>query len=433
MTLPPVSPTQPSAAAHAASPSHTPPKAFAALRHPGARPFLIGMWLAMLGDSIEHVISYWIIFHKFHSTALGGFAVISHWAPFLLFSVYAGVLSDRYDTRRIIQLGMALFMLASLAWGVLFLTDTLEMWHACVILVIHGIAGVLAGPSVQMLMQDITGPAQLQSGVRLLATSRTLGFLLGPAIGGTLMIALDPAIAILLNACIYLFLLFWLWKAPYGPKFRKQPRPPRAVRGLADIMSAIRVVAQTPAILTIIVISGCASFFVGNAYQPQLPEFLVDLGYGEDEFRYSLILGANATGAVIAGIVLEMRGLLAPNPRTVIFLNIGWSLSIGVFALSDNYVLSVAALLCAGFLFLSCNSMAQTLVQLNAPLESRGKVIGLYSTAAQGLIMFSGLTVGVAGAWIGIHASLAWSAAILVIVAVAVLVFLCPSEKAAKA
>jgi len=387
----------------------------------------------MLGDSIEHVISYWIIFHKFHSTALGGFAVISHWAPFLFFSVYAGVMADRYDTRRIIQLGMALFMLASLAWGVLFLTDTLEMWHACVILVIHGIAGVLAGPAVQMLMQDITGPAQLQSGVRLLATSRTLGFLLGPAIGGTLMIWLDPAVAIILNAFIYVFLVFWLWKAPYGPKFRKEPRPTRAVRGLADIMSAIRVVAQSPAILTIIVISGCASFFVGNAYQPQLPEFLVDLGYGEDEFRYSLILGANATGAVIAGLVLEMRGLLAPNPRTVTYLNIGWSASILVFALSNNYVLSVAALLCAGFLYLSCNSMAQTLVQLNAPPESRGKVIGLYTTAAQGLIMFSGLTVGVGGAWIGIHLSLAISAVILVVVAVGVLILLCPKDAKAPA
>jgi MFS family permease len=386
------------------------------------------MWLVMLGDSIEHVISYWIIFHKFHSTALGGFAVISHWAPFLLFSVWTGMLADRYDTRRLIQLGIAMFALASLAWGFLFATDTLEMWHACVILVIHGLAGVLCGPAVQMMVQDIVTPRELQSGVRMMATARTLGFLLGPAIGGALMIVLDPAVAILLNACVYIYLLIWLWKAPYGPKFRKEPRPTRAVKGLADIMSAIRVVAQTPAIMTIIVISGCASFFVGNAYQPQLPEFLVDLGYGEDEFRYSLILAANATGAVVAGIVLEMRGLLVPNPRTVIYLNMGWSLSIGVFALSDNYVLSVAALLCAGFLYLACNSMAQTLVQLNAPPESRGKVIGLYTTAAQGLIMFSGLTVGVGGAWIGIHVSLAISAAILVVVALGVLVFLCPKE-----
>lgn len=428
MTLPPVSPIQPSATAHAASSPHTPPKAFAALRHPGAGPFLIGMWLTMLGDSIEHAISYWIIFVKFHSTALAGFAVISHWAPFLFFSVYAGVLSDRYDTRRIIQLGLALFMLASLAWGLLFLTNSLEMWHAAAILVVHGLAGVLCGPSVQMLMQDIVSPAQLQSGVRLLATARTLGFLLGPAIGGALMITFSPAYGILFNALVYAYLMIWLWKAPYGPKFRKEPRPLRAVRGLADIMSAIRVVGHSRAILTLIVISGCASFFVGNAYQPQLPEFLVDLGYRDDKFRYSLILAANAAGAVIAGLVLELRGWLPPNPRTVIFLNAGWSISIGVFALSDNYVLSVAALLCAGFLYLACNSMAQTLVQLNAPLESRGKVIGLYTTAAQGLIMFSGLTVGIGGSWIGIHASLAISAAILLAVALAVLIFLCPRE-----
>lgn len=391
------------------------------------------MFLTMLGDSIEHAISYWIIFVKFQSTALAGFAVVSHWAPFLFFSIYAGVLSDRYDTRRIVQLGLALFMLASLAWGLLFLTNTLQMWHAAAILVVHGLAGVLCGPSVQMLMQDIVSPAQLQSGVRLLATARTLGFLLGPVIGGTMMITFSPAYAILLNAGVYLFLMIWLWKAPYGPKFRERPAPARAVRGLSDIMSAIAVVRRSPTILTLIVISGCASFFVGNAYQPQLPEFLVDLGYRDDKFRYSLILAANAAGAVLAGLVLELRGWLPPNPRTVIFLNAGWSVSIGVFALSNNYVLSLAALLCAGFLYLACNAMAQTLVQLNAPPESRGKVIGLYTTAAQGLIMFSGLTVGIGGAWLGIHVSLAASTAILLAVAIAVWLFLCPREAKAPA
>ena len=80
----------------------------------------------MMADSIEHVISYWIMFQKFQSPALGGFAVLSHWLPFLLFSVYSGALADRFDPRRLIQIGMLLFMAASLGWGVLFLTDTLR-------------------------------------------------------------------------------------------------------------------------------------------------------------------------------------------------------------------------------------------------------------------------------------------------------------------
>jgi MFS family permease len=118
-------------------------RAFAALRAPGFGIYLVGSMLAMMADAIEHVISYWIVFEKFRSPALGGFAVFSHWLPFLLFSVWSGVLADRFDPRRIIQIGMVLYMLCSLAWGLLFLTDSLEVWHAIAILSVHGIAGVL--------------------------------------------------------------------------------------------------------------------------------------------------------------------------------------------------------------------------------------------------------------------------------------------------
>ena len=110
--------------------------------------YFLGTAPAMLADNIEHVISYWVMFQKFHSPALGGFAVISHWAPYLLFSVYSGALADRFDPRRIIQLGMIIFACVSLMWGVLFITDSLEQWHARALLIIHGVAGVLWGPEI---------------------------------------------------------------------------------------------------------------------------------------------------------------------------------------------------------------------------------------------------------------------------------------------
>src|SRR5205085_1217505 len=89
------------------------PRSFAALRIRGYQAHFSTYLLAMMADNIEHVISYWMAFQKFHSPALGGFAVVSHWLPFLLFSVPAGALADRFDPRRIIQCGMALFILAS--------------------------------------------------------------------------------------------------------------------------------------------------------------------------------------------------------------------------------------------------------------------------------------------------------------------------------
>ena len=70
----------------------------------------------------------------------------------------------------------------------------------------------------------------------------------------------------------------------------------------------------------------------------------------------------------------------------------------------------------AGFLELSFSSMAQALVQLSAPAPIRGRVIGVFSMASSGMRMFSGITVGMIGGLIGIHGSLALSAAVLFVV-----------------
>ena len=183
-------------------------RSYAALRYPASRKYLLGAALAMMADSVEHVISYWIIFDVFESPSLAGFAVIAHWLPFLLGSLWAGALADRYDPRRIIQAGMILFMLVSLGWGVLFATGTLEKWHAVILLIVHGFAGVLWAPAGQVLVHAVVGNRQLQSAIRLLATSRTLGLLLGPAVGGAMIITVGPTIGIFINVLIYLFSIF---------------------------------------------------------------------------------------------------------------------------------------------------------------------------------------------------------------------------------
>jgi len=385
-------------------------QSFAALRHAGFRTYFITAAMVMMADSIEHVISYWMIFQKFHSPALGGFAILAHWLPFLFFSVYSGALADRYDPRRIIQAGMLLFMAASLGWGVLFLTDTLEMWHAMVLLVIHGFAGVLWHPAAQLLIHDIVGTAQLQSAVRLNSTSRYLGFLFGPALGGALLLALGPAWGILLNALIYLPLFLWMWKAPYGHAWRKDKPPPRAMRGLADITTTIRDIAGNRTIVSMLMLAGGASLFVGGGYQAQMPEFARDLGHGDADLSYSSLLAADAAGALLAGLVLEARGLLQARPRSAFILAMLWCCALAGFAASTSYPLALALLFLTGFLELAFSAMAQTLVQLHAPANVRGRVIGLYQMSSLGMRAFSGITIGIVGSYIGIHWSLALSA-----------------------
>jgi len=403
-----------------------PQQSFAALRQPGYRAYFIGSALAMMADSIEHVISYWIIFQKFHSPALGGFAVLSHWLPFLFFSVYSGALADRFDPRRIIQLGMLLFMAASLGWGLLFLTDSLQMWHAAALLVVHGFAGVLWAPAAQLLIHDIVGDKYLHSAIRLIATCRYLGLLMGPAVGGLILLALGPAWGILFNMLIYVPLILWLWKAPYGRQKEAVP-----ASRLADFWPMIREATHSRVIVSMTLLAGGASLLVGNAYQAQMPEFARDLGHGDADLTYSMLLAADAAGALAAGLLLESRGLLQANPRSAFVLAMLWCLAIGSFAAATSYPLALALLFVAGFLELSFNAMAQTLVQVHAPPEVRGRVIGVFAMASLGLRAFSGVTVGLGGALIGIHWSLAASAAALLLL---ILAWLCvvPGSSASR-
>ena len=74
-------------------------------------------------------------------------------------------------------------MAVSVAWGVLFLTDSLQIWQACVLLVLHGMAGSLWGPAEQLMLHDFVGHDELPSAVRLNATFRSLGVLFGPVVG----------------------------------------------------------------------------------------------------------------------------------------------------------------------------------------------------------------------------------------------------------
>ena len=401
----------------------TAPLPFAALRVRDYRRYFVASLLAMMADNIEHVISYWVMFQAFHSPALGGFAVISHWTPFLLFSVYAGALADRHDCRRLIQVSQGLFMLASIAWGVLFLTGTLRVWHAVVILLIHGAAGVLGAPAAQLIIHDMVGSEQLQSAIRLNASSRNLSILLGPAVGGGLLLFLGPAWGLLANVLIYLPLTTLLWRMPYTGHTRHMgsAAPPAPSFGLQEAVTIFRQARVDRRIVSMIVLAGVTSFFVGSGFQPQMPEYAHDLGAEQADVRYSVLLAANAAGALAGALLLESLDVLRPGVRVATACAAAWAVAMALFPAASSYAVAVGLLVLAGMLNIAFTSMAQTLVQVLAPPRLRGRMVGLFNAALLGLRAGSGITIGVLGSAIGIHWSLALSAAAVVVIALAML------------
>ncbi|GLW33010.1 MFS transporter [Actinoplanes regularis] len=390
------------------------PRRFAALRNPDSRPYLFGAALAMMADNIEHVITYWVLWERFHSPVLSGFQVISHWVPFLFLSVWFGSLADRYDCRRVIQAAQALFMLVSAAWGVLFLTGTLQVWHACVLLVLHGVAGALWGPGEQLMLHDFVGDEELPSAVRLNATFRSLGVLFGPAVGSALLLGLGSTWGIFANIAFYLPLTLFLFRTRFTGHSRHGgvPRERRRV-GIMDSVRVLREVRADHTLVSMIILGGLGSFFVGASLQSAMPLFAQDLGSGSAGTAYGVLLFANGAGGVLGGLVLEATGWIRPTVISAVISTGLYGLFTLCFAVTPSYPLAVLLLVAGGVANLTSMSVGQTVVQLIAPPADRGRVIGVYGMSANGLRFGSGITVGLFGAVVGIHWSLSLSATAL--------------------
>jgi hypothetical protein len=295
------------------------------------------------------------------------------------------------------------------------------MWHAVVILLVHGAAGVLGAPASQLIIHDMVPREDLASAIRLNASSRYMAILVGPAIGGGLMLLLGPAWGLLTNVLIFLPFSIFVARVSYTGHARQGGRSERAF-GFADAWAAFRRARSEPQIITMVVLAGASSFFVGNAFQAQMPEYAHFLGADDTGARYSILLAAHAGGALIGVVVLESATLMQPTVRATILSAALWALTMGLFPMTGSYLVAVGLLVLAGIFSIAFTSMAQTLVQMLAPPAFRGTIVGLFNTAMLGLRAGSGFTVGVLGAFIGVRLSLELSSLMVLLVAAVLLV-----------
>ena len=237
------------------------------------------------------------------------------------------------------------------------------------------------------------------------------------------MLTLGPTRGIFVNAAFYLPLLLWLVRAPYGRHFRgdgrrAEARGARPRRHRADHARHPRRAGDRRDDAA----AGMASFFVGNSYQAQMPGFAHDLRPRRSRRRLHRCCSApTPPGALLAGFLLESRGGWL-RTRASSAERIALAVGRGAARRSRSRAptpLALPFLFLAGFFELSFSSMAQTLVQMNAPETIRGRVLGLFNMSSSGLRTFSGLTVGIAGSIVSIHTSLAASSiAFMIVVAI---------------
>ncbi|AYG03478.1 MFS transporter [Gryllotalpicola protaetiae] len=392
------------------------PRRFAALRNRDSRPYLFTSGLSMMADNTEHVITYWVLWQTFHSPALVGFQIISHWLPFLLLSVWTGTLAEKYDCRRLIQAAQGLFMLVSAVWGVLFLTHSLTVWAACILLVLHGTAGSIWGPAEQLMLHDFVERHELPSAVRLNATFQSLGILFGPVVGSALLLWLGPTGGIFVNVLLYLPMTVLMFRTKFTGHTRDAVVEGRPRVGFRDTLRVLRGIRSNHLIIAMIIISGLTAVTIGNALQSSMPAFAARLGAGSSgDLTYGVLLFAMGFGGVVGGFLLEATGVIRPTLRAAVLSTIVFGAAILGFALTANYALAIVALVLAGAGEIASLSITQSVVQLEAPAGERGRTLGVYGMFASGLRTGGGVTLGVLGAAVGVISAVGWFAAVLVV------------------
>jgi len=394
---------------------------FGALRARWYKSYLTGGSLLMAGDNAEHAITYLVMWQLFESPLLAGFAVVSHWLPHLLFSIPFGTLADRFDCRRIIQISGGLFVVASLTWGVLLLNEALQPWHCVVLLLVHGFASALWHPANQVMLYDMVGEKDLPSAVRLMATGLSLGMLVGPAAGAALLFTIGPAWGMFVNALFYVPFLIHLTLSPFDGHQRRATGVIPRVR-LRELLATLRDLPRYPNILLVIVLQGAVGLLIGVALMPLLPEFGALLGQVESGLGYGLLLVAMSVGAVSGGLLLESVGRLRATPLVSTVAELVFAACVLGFALSRVFPLSLALLVVAGAASILSVSTSQTVVQLEAPPEQRGRFIGAFNTTNMGFRVGSGVLLAILGSLVGIPAAVALAAGTLALVCAALAV-----------
>lgn len=394
---------------------------FAALRAPWYKGYLTGGSLLMAGDFAEHAITYLVMWQLFQSPFLVGFAIVSHWLPHLLFSIWFGALADRFDCRRIIQVACALFALVAIGWGALLLAGALEPWHCVVLLVVHGFASALWAPANQVMLYDLVGEDTLPSAVRLMATGLSVGQLVGPAAGAALLFTIGPAWGMFAVALFYVPFATYLALSPFDGHGRRT-RGATARMRLRDTVAVLGELRRHPPILVVVVLQGAVGLLIGVSLMPLFPEFGAVLGQDESGLGYGLLLVAMSAGAVTAGVVLESVGRIRAHPVIPVVSQLVFALCIVGFALSRVFPLSLGLLVVAGAMSIISMSTSQTVVQLEAPTEKRGRYIGAFNTTSAGFRVGSGLVIGALASLLGVPTAIAASATVLAVVCAVLLV-----------
>jgi MFS family permease len=364
-------------------------RTFSSLRHRNYRLFFSGQIVSQTGSWMQRIALGWFILQLTHNDAFAvGLMAMAQFLPFTLFGLFAGVLTDRLDARRLVLGTQAAQLVTAVALTWIALGDFARPWMLYVIAFLNGCVLVLDVPSRQQLTYRMVGRESLPNAIALNSSLFNASRIFGPSLAGAILGFAGVGVCFLVNAISFLAVLLGLLAMRTREFFPVERfERPSILRGTREGIAYVRT---QPRMLIVLSLTLVLSTFTFN-YNVTLPVLAKVTLHGQG-YVYGFLSAVFGAGALVGAL------LAASRSKASLRLLLGGA---GVFTAATtllgaaNGVWLAGVLLFlvgAGFTAWSANSNATT--QLAAPDHLRGRIIGLYFYAFNGTGPFAGLFAG---------------------------------------
>ncbi|HEU4382821.1 MAG TPA: MFS transporter [Anaeromyxobacteraceae bacterium] len=381
------------------------PRPLRSLRHRNLRLFFAGQSVSLTGSWMQSVAQGWLVWRLTRSPELLGLVSFLSQVPVFLFGVWAGALADRFPRRRVVLVTQVNALLQAALLAALTFSGLVRPWHLLVLAFMLGLSYAFEIPARQALLGDVAGE-DMPNALALNSSIVNGARVVGPAVAGVVVALTGEAWCFALNALSFLGTIRALTVMDLPPQ--------RSPAGRTRLAGGLEYAARTPYVLALLLALAISAFF-GMSYAALLPVFASDV-LGGGPGLYGTLQACAGTGALAGGVSLLLRpgGLRGLGRRVAVGAS---ALGLGLLVASRSRApaLTGAALVLAGFGYLTQTAGTMTLLQGLSPPELRGRVMGLFSTLFVGMAPFGALLGGVAARRLGAPATLlAGSSVVLV-------------------
>jgi MFS family permease len=378
-----------------------------------------GMSISLFGDGIYFVAIAWQVYEIENTPAALSIVGLASTLPLVLFVLVGGVVSDRFDRRKVLIASDVVRGVAIAGIGVLSLIDAIQLWHVIALVAVYGAGDALFGPAFGSIVPDVVPQHLLVEANSIDQFMRPFAFrLLGPALGGLIIAAVGVGWAFVIDA--FTFVASAVAVGMMTPKPLIE-RAKTTVRGaLSDVAEGFRFVrAHTwlwgtlaAAAFSLLVYMGPMQVLVPFIVKNKLSGGAADIGW---------VYAAGGVGSVLTAFAIGQAGL--PR-RHITFMYVGWALAVGGpfgFALCTE----IWQALLVSFAQWSGVTMGlvvwMTLLHRLVPGELLGRVTSFDWQMSVALVPVSFALTGWVSDQIGVDATLLWGGGLGVIITLAFL------------